>query len=250
MKMKRFSLLAALIMILAVAPFTAFASDSYGDLGWHYITTSYKITSPYGWRGSEFHKGFDIGVNEENAYSMSAGEVLLAGYSSSAGNWVVIKSNDKDPNGNNLTARYLHMKNYGVWTGKTVVRGEYLGITGQTGDADGPHLHFDVNNQNKINGSDIDSSNSIDPKRFWPNAPWTTLSPSLKAGTTHEGDINLAEAIPDFLIDYVGQATFEKWVEKTGNPVLNTFLNDFGIAKEKIESIKTNFIAKKNASVK
>jgi hypothetical protein len=242
--LKRIYCLTVLAFVIAVAPLaTAFAADSdYGDLGWHYITTSYHITSPYGWRGSEFHKGFDIGVNEENAYSMSAGMVLLAGYSSTAGNWVVIESVDKDPNGNKLTARYLHLKNYGVWTGKTVVRGEYLGITGNTGSSTGPHLHFDVNNQNKINGSDITESNSINPVLFWPNAHWT-YSLLLNTEITH-GDIDLTEAIPDFLIDYVGHAAFENWLDnnEVEYTVLDNFITDFDIAKEKVDKIKTDFI--------
>ncbi|MDF2923925.1 MAG: metalloendopeptidase [Paenibacillaceae bacterium] len=255
--MKKFLSLTVLAIVLAIAPLaTAFAADSdYGDLGWHYITANYEITSPYGWRGSEFHKGFDIGVNEENAWSISAGTVLLAGYSSSAGNWVVIQSDDQDPNGNNLTARYLHLKGYAVWTGKSVISGEYLGVTGNTGDSTGPHLHFDVNNQNKINGSDITSSNTIDPTLFWPDANWvypSLLRTSSADSTYKEGDIDLTKAIPDYLIDYVGKTAFENWLAKNevDYTVLDNFVKDFNIPQKDINNIKTNFITKSNAAVK
>lgn len=254
--MKKFLSLSILAIILAISPLatTFAASSNYGNLNWHYITANYKITSSYGWRGSEFHKGFDIGVNEENAWSMSAGKVLLAGYSSSAGNWVVIQSNDKDPNGNNLTARYLHLKGYAVWTGKSVIRGEYLGVTGNTGNSTGPHLHFDVNNQNKINGSDITSSNSINPTLFWPNANWVTrnlLHTSSTESMYKEGDLDLTEAIPDYLIDYVGKTAFEKWLVKNevNYTVLNNFVKDFDIPQKEINNIKISFIAQSNMAV-
>jgi hypothetical protein len=85
---------------------------------------------------------------------------------------------------------------------------------------------------------------------FWPNANWT-YSLLLNTEITH-GDIDLTEAIPDFLIDYVGHAAFENWLDKNEveYTVLENFITDFDIAKEKVDKIKTEFITKRNAVIK
>ena len=251
-KKKSLFLSIIVVVVLAFAPIINAAEDvdvsssHYGNYNWHYITTSNSITSPYGPRGSGFHYGFDIGVMLEPAYAMSAGVVRLAGWSNTAGNWVVITSNDTDTNGNEFTARYLHLDGYVVWTGKSVVRGEYLGDTGNTGDSTGYHLHFDVNNGLFINGSDLTQSNTIDPVLFWPNRNFTYPSP-LSSGESANADLDLSTAIPDYLIDYVGQTTFQDWVDSTPkeDAVLVNFLN-FDIDPEDMDDIRDDFFEKMN----
>lgn len=243
--MKKIFSLTVLTFVLAMIPLTAFAKDSdYGDLGWYYVTTSYKITSPYGDRGGVFHKGIDIGVDKEPAYSISKGKVKYAGYSETAGNWVVIESEDKDPNGKKLTARYLHLNSYSVSTGDTVKRGDKIGVTGNTGNSTGPHLHFDVNNANKMNGSDLNKNNTINPVLFWPNAKWSSVSSHFEIDH-HEGDLILEEAIFDFLIEYVGINAFEEWKNATDNPVQSEFLNHFDLSKNDMHHIYNEFISEK-----
>ena len=61
--------------------------------------------------------------------------------STSQANFVVIQHAD------GTLAYYFHMKKHSVTTktvGQTVALGEYLGVVGSSGDASGPHLHFEV----------------------------------------------------------------------------------------------------------
>lgn len=86
------------------------------------------------------HKGHDYAANEGTPiYAAAAGKVLIAGYSSSAGYWVVID------HGNGLTSKYMHMfESPYVRAGQTVVKGQHIGGVGTTGMSTGNHLHFQV----------------------------------------------------------------------------------------------------------
>ena len=49
--------------------------------------------------------------------------------------------------GDGTNAIYMHLKNKSVFVkpGETVMQGDVVGLSGQTGRASGPHLHFEVN---------------------------------------------------------------------------------------------------------
>ncbi len=89
---------------------------------------------------------------------------------------IAVRTNSYDPNGNQLTVRYLHLKDFNdcastLYT--TILKGAFIGYTYNTGCEDqeggGYHLHFDVNNALTTNGPDMSASNTIDPVRFFPN---------------------------------------------------------------------------------
>ncbi|SHK50835.1 murein hydrolase activator EnvC family protein [Hespellia stercorisuis] len=83
------------------------------------------------------HKGRDYAASTGTpTYSAADGTVLIAGYSSSAGNWVVID------HGNGLVTKYMHHSSICVSAGQSVSRGQQIGAVGSTGDSTGPHLHF------------------------------------------------------------------------------------------------------------
>lgn len=86
------------------------------------------------------HKGHDYAAPEGTPiYAAAAGEVLIAGYSYSAGYWVVIN------HGNGLTSKYMHMYQRPlVSAGQSVSKGQQLGGVGTTGQSTGNHLHFQV----------------------------------------------------------------------------------------------------------
>lgn len=86
------------------------------------------------------HKGNDYAAPSGTpVYAAAAGTVIIAGYSNSAGNWVVID------HGNGLTTKYMHMCSYPyVSAGQKVVKGQQIGGVGTTGQSTGNHLHFQV----------------------------------------------------------------------------------------------------------
>ena len=86
------------------------------------------------------HKGHDYAAPKGTPiYAAAAGTVIIAGYSSSAGYWVVID------HGNGLVTKYMHMfeRPY-VSAGRKVVKGQHIGGVGSTGQSTGNHLHFQV----------------------------------------------------------------------------------------------------------
>lgn len=85
------------------------------------------------------HKGNDYAAPVGTpTYAAAAGTVVIAGWSNSAGNWVVIN------HGNGLVTKYMHHSSLCVSTGQYVEKGQQIGYVGSTGQSTGPHLHFQV----------------------------------------------------------------------------------------------------------
>jgi len=105
----------------------------------------------YGIGDTRPHKGHDYAAPAGTPiYAAAAGTVTLAGYSSSAGYWVVIN------HGNGLVSKYMHMYRMPfVSTGQKVVKGQHIGGVGTTGQSTGNHLHFQV----ELNGTPVNPSN-------------------------------------------------------------------------------------------
>ena len=81
------------------------------------------ISSGYGYRGSEFHKGIDIPASAGTTIvAAGSGTVEWANYSTTAGNWIGIN------HGNGVYSVYMHMS----------------ALLGNTGASQGNHLHFAV----------------------------------------------------------------------------------------------------------
>ena len=97
------------------------------------------------------HKGHDYAAAPGTPiYAAAAGKVTTAGYSNSAGYWVVIN------HGNGLVTKYMHMWQMPyVSTGQTVEKGQNIGGVGTTGQSTGNHLHFQV----ELNGVPVNPSN-------------------------------------------------------------------------------------------
>lgn len=85
------------------------------------------------------HKGNDYAAPAGTpTYAAAAGTVVIAGWSNSAGNWVVIN------HGNGLVTKYMHHSSLCVSAGQYVEKGQQIGYVGSTGQSTGPHLHFQV----------------------------------------------------------------------------------------------------------
>src|SRR5699024_5017034 len=108
----------------------------------------YRQTSNYGYRdyrGGQFHAGIDLSKHHNAPIqAFTAGTVAYAGKGKPGtglggyGNVVLIK----DKNG--YGQLYAHLNSVGVKTGQSVKKGQTIGAQGQTGDADGSHLHYEV----------------------------------------------------------------------------------------------------------
>lgn len=92
-------------------------------------------------RGDHVHQGQDIAAAQGTpVVSVADGTVYWRAYqASAAGNYVVISSTD------GYDYVYMHLRDAALVTvGENVTAGEPIGYVGQTGDAQGPHLHLEV----------------------------------------------------------------------------------------------------------
>lgn len=115
-----------------------------------------QVVSEFGRRWLSFHEGIDIAAAEGTpVYAAHAGEVVFSGASMRGyGNMVVVK-------GQGLMTVYAHNKRNLVDVGDSVEAGERIAQVGKTGNASGPHLHFET----RVKGED-GRSVAVDPLVF------------------------------------------------------------------------------------
>jgi murein DD-endopeptidase MepM/ murein hydrolase activator NlpD len=72
--------------------------------------------------------------------AVHSGVIRYRGFQSAAGNYVVLRSD-----GDNTDFAYMHLRDTAlVARGDRVTTGQLIGYVGDTGDAEGCHLHFEV----------------------------------------------------------------------------------------------------------
>ncbi len=106
------------------------------------------VTSPFGPRGFGFHSGIDLPAARGTPVSAAAsGRVVWAG--PMAGGWgkLVIIAHRQG-----VRSMYAHLSRTDVQVGEEVQTGDQVGRVGSTGDATGPHLHFEV----RLRGAAVD----------------------------------------------------------------------------------------------
>ncbi|MDB1728289.1 MULTISPECIES: glucosaminidase domain-containing protein [Enterococcus] len=100
---------------------------------------NYSISSVFGNRNGEFHRGLDMAAAQgERIYAVKSGTVIKAEFHSSWGNYVVIQHED------GTTALYAHQQQSIVKVGDTVSQSQIIGYVGSTGNSTGSHLHFEL----------------------------------------------------------------------------------------------------------
>ncbi len=106
------------------------------------------IGDPFGPRGARFHAGVDFPAAAGAPVAAAAGgTVVFAGPSGSGwGNLVVVA------HGQGVRTRYAHLSRIDVRAGRRVVTGQTVGLVGASGEASGPHLHFEV----LVRGANVD----------------------------------------------------------------------------------------------
>jgi peptidoglycan hydrolase-like protein with peptidoglycan-binding domain len=106
------------------------------------------IGSPFGPRGLGFHPGIDLPAPTGTPVVAAApGRVLFAGLDRGGyGNLLEIA------HGGSVVSMYAHLSSFSVLVGQSVVAGTRIGRVGSTGEASGPHLHFEV----RVRGAAVD----------------------------------------------------------------------------------------------
>lgn len=103
------------------------------------------ITSPYGMRWGVLHAGCDFGSQYgDPIYAIGNGLVADAGYQSDEsgyGQFTIIRHPD------GYYSAYAHQSRIIVSPGDHVTAGQIIGYVGATGEATGPHLHFEIRTQ-------------------------------------------------------------------------------------------------------
>ena len=119
-----------------------------------------RISSAFGDRSSPTegastnHKGIDIPApSGSSIVAAASGQVVIATYSYSAGNYIMID------HGGGLTTVYMHCSQLLVKEGETVKQGQTIAKVGSTGYSTGPHLHFGV----RSGGSYVNPSGYVSP---------------------------------------------------------------------------------------
>lgn len=116
--------------------------------------TSGTISSRFGWRSRDNHKGIDIAASYGTPiYAAASGTVTLAktGYGGGYGNHIIIS------HGNGVQTLYGHCSSLCVEQGAHVSQGQLIAKMGSTGNSTGNHLHFEV----RVNGVAQDPQNYV-----------------------------------------------------------------------------------------
>ena len=114
------------------------------------------LTSGFGRRGGANHDGIDIAARGGLAIGAAApGRVIYAGRLRGYGKVVIVD------HGGGYASVYAHNADNKVRVGADVSAGEVIATVGQTGQASGPHLHFEIRKDNVAR----------DPLRFLPARP-------------------------------------------------------------------------------
>jgi murein DD-endopeptidase MepM/ murein hydrolase activator NlpD len=99
-----------------------------------------QLSSPFGVRDGRMHDGIDLAVGEDTPVLAACDGVVayagdrLRGY----GNLVIVRHTG------GLSTLYAHNHRLLVREGEPIARGQAIALSGQTGRASAPHLHFEV----------------------------------------------------------------------------------------------------------
>lgn len=110
-------------------------------LGFQWPTVgTHSITSPFGPRHDEFHHGADIGCGiGQRLYAARAGRVIAAGDAGPGYGLTVWIDH-----GSGYQTLYGHLSRLDVVAGQALRTREQIGLCGETGNASGPHVHFEM----------------------------------------------------------------------------------------------------------
>ncbi len=126
----------------------------------YFGNTSFATANPQIYKSGS-HPGVDFGASigtqvkaAMTGVVVGSGNMDLAGGGRcrAYGKWIMVK------HANGLSTLYAHLSLIGVTTGQTVVTGETIGYSGNTGASTGPHLHFGVYATEGVRITNLNSS--------------------------------------------------------------------------------------------
>lgn len=107
---------------------------------WQWPLKNIEVSSSYGTRGHKFHQGVDLRAPVGTpVLAANDGTVVYVGSKIRGyGRMIVLKHED------NFYSVYAHHSKNLVKVGKKVSRGDKIALSGKSGHASGPHLHFEI----------------------------------------------------------------------------------------------------------
>ncbi|MDF1672563.1 MAG: peptidoglycan DD-metalloendopeptidase family protein [Vicingaceae bacterium] len=158
-------------------------------------------TKTYDTPGGYNHKGIDIGLwpfywnqfDDGQADIVAAADgTIITKYDGNFDQSCSLNSNQWNAvylqHADGSKSWYGHMKNGSLTTkgiGSTVIAGEYLGKVGSSGNSTGPHLHFEVyDNNNNLIDPFTGTCNTLNSVTWWLN-PLPYLNPNINTTMTH-----------------------------------------------------------------
>lgn len=123
------------------------------------------ITSSFGPRWGRHHNGTDFGAQQGTPIGAAdGGTVVFTGDAGAFGRTVVIRHETQQ--GPALTY-YAHLQTIGVALGDRVAQGEDIGTVGNTGQSTGPHLHFELRDENEpFSRGGFAGGRALDPEQY------------------------------------------------------------------------------------
>lgn len=189
------------------------------------VPSKYKITTVYRRPGKHWSCGYHTGVDfavpvGTPIFAAKAGKVLEAGngvsWGGSYGIAIIID------HGDGIRAIYAHLSKLEVKKGDTVTEGQQIGLSGNSGNSTGPHLHFEVRvSPWKYANKDIDPAQLIEGVK-------TSLAAKVAANKPDKRDTGVqAGPNPEFPGKPFGpgaQGDYIKFMQqKLGVPVTGTY---------------------------
>lgn len=97
------------------------------------------LSSGFGYRRRHFHYGIDLAAKKGTPiYAARSGRIIFSGIKRGYGRIVIVKHSD------NFATVYAHNLTNLVKASGWVRRGDPVALVGESGNATGPHLHFEV----------------------------------------------------------------------------------------------------------
>lgn len=107
---------------------------------WQWPVEQVQVTSPFGSRHGRFHEGIDLKApTGTQVVAAQAGKVVYAGKKIRGYGLMIVMQHKSG-----LSTVYAHNSKLYVKVGDVVKKGKRISLSGSTGRATGPHLHFEI----------------------------------------------------------------------------------------------------------